>query len=998
MAKEPQVKAPRAARKDRQTQISSGPAPILGPPPTDPQVSAAGPGSSKGNGKKTQMLMGFPPIPPVVPQVKAPVAPPLPSHQETAIGPAPAPPTPTVRSVDATMPAPGSSPSPTDSTMPAPAPGSRPSPADATMPAPGSTPSKGDPFDVMFGKDFRAEAKSSPHDTLLAAEHEARDVGTRDTLVSTKSKTSPAVNPRDTVPSAAPNDATVAPTPTRDIADTQPSFHTDPGAEPSDRRPTTAVVKTRGRDSRVGTQMHGTEGLSAPAVDAPKIRLVPGKVIPGTRYLIRRWLGEGGMGVVYEVTHTDIERSSALKILRFDLSQQPQMAQVFRDEARAASRLGSPNIVEVYDFGELHDGRLYFAMELLKGDDLVPHDEQTCMEPERFIAIMRQACKGLAKAHEAGVVHRDVKPENIILSEIDDREDTVKIVDFGISAMLAAGERRAGIAGTPHYMAPEQILGDEFDGRLDIYALGCTAYELLVGVPPFDADEVEDILRMQMKKQPTPPSQVREGLSIVPQLEAVVMRCLAKRPQDRYENMADLEAALCEAQIEAGIVTAWDDLPVPVLPDEARYQRIVDRMPSPHAQPVARSWLWPIVAGTSTVAAVGLGALLMFGFQPSDAERDQVEQLTIEARDAASKASWVIPPPNLDQPTTTTALIKVTELEDLPGSGADMADERAGELRAEFATTLLTYGDKLWVQAPDIARQYYAWSALFEPSDYAMSRANIDMFTFENFRKRALAADFNEAEVLLAGTAVVAVVDDPEQKAAVEKSVDKKLASSESLPPFMRESIQRSRDSAGFSEASPARGSGAGRTTSRAKPSDAAAPPIEAPLILDDESEADGGPDDEPELSPEDKKAEAGRKVRRRQADIGLNAGGKVEFDPQRSDRLTKEADAKRKQGLRNQARVLYGKAIAANPKNGKAYLGMAEVHFGLGAYHKARKAAQSAVKYSPRNSAAWALLGNAWQKEHRAKEALAAYKEAQRLGAPRMAKRIADVESLLND
>ena len=207
-----------------------------------------------------------------------------------------------------------------------------------------------------------------------------------------------------------------------------------------------------------------------------QIRLLPGRRVPGTRYRLIRWLGEGGMGVVYEAEHEDIERRVALKILRLEATEDPQLAAQFRDEARAASRIGAPNIVEIFDFGELPDGRLFICMELLDGKDLVPATETDARPPAEVIAIFRQLCKALGAAHKAGIVHRDIKPENIILVRKGGRDGVVKVVDFGISAVLGQ-ERRNKIAGTPHYMAPEQIRGHAFDGRLDQYAAGCVAYE-----------------------------------------------------------------------------------------------------------------------------------------------------------------------------------------------------------------------------------------------------------------------------------------------------------------------------------------------------------------------------------------------------------------------------------------------------------------------------------------------------------------------------------------
>ncbi|MCA9684249.1 MAG: serine/threonine protein kinase [Myxococcales bacterium] len=263
-----------------------------------------------------------------------------------------------------------------------------------------------------------------------------------------------------------------------------------------------------------------------------------------SRYQITRVIGEGGMGVVYEAEHIDIDRKVALKILRFDLSQEPKMAQVFRDEARAASRVGSKNIVEIYDFGELSDGRLFFCMELIPGGDLVPATEDDWIEPPRLIGLLRQICKGLAAAHKAGIIHRDIKPENIIIVNEEGRE-VVKIVDFGISAMVAAAGGKGGgtIAGTPHYMAPEQISGEEFDGRLDIYALGCVLYYMVTSRPVFNERDAPSLLRAHVEREPTPPSeQLSQPLPYY--VETVIMRCLAKDPKLRYQNVEALVRAI----------------------------------------------------------------------------------------------------------------------------------------------------------------------------------------------------------------------------------------------------------------------------------------------------------------------------------------------------------------------------------------------------------------------------------------------------------------------
>jgi serine/threonine protein kinase len=399
----------------------------------------------------------------------------------------------------------------------------------------------------------------------------------------------------------------------------------DPDNRPGPVRPLAGKTGRPAASGRVSTRSSNTQ-VNA---EGKQVRLLPGRRVPGTRYRLIRWLGEGGMGVVYEAEHEDIERRVALKILRHEASEDPQQAAHFRDEARAASRIGSPNIVEIFDFGELPDGRLMFAMELLNGHGLDSELDKCPMDQARMIGILRQVCKGLAAAHEVGIIHRDVKPDNIILVGHNGKADWVKVVDFGIATVHA--ETDAGAAGTPHYMAPEQVLGQSFDGRLDMYSFGCTAYELLVGKPPFVAPTIEEILENQLTMTPTPPSELCPPGAVHPALEAVILRCLEKEPSQRFRDMRDVEAALCEAQIAAGLHTAYDDLPLPDV-DSDRYERLRRDMPQPGVIKQRRRWLWPAIAGASTVAALGLGlALWNLRKEPAPEEQVLVDSLVNDA-------------------------------------------------------------------------------------------------------------------------------------------------------------------------------------------------------------------------------------------------------------------------------------------------------------------------------------------------------------------------------
>lgn len=315
-----------------------------------------------------------------------------------------------------------------------------------------------------------------------------------------------------------------------------------------------------------------------------EFRFDPGLVIPGTRYRLVRWIGDGGMGEVYEAEHVDLERRVAIKVLRLDMCKLPRVLQLFRDEARAAGRISSAYIVEILDFAELPNGRLLYAMELLVGRVLSRVLAVRPLTARRVIGILRQLCKGLASAHAARIIHRDIKPANIFLDDRRSRCDAVKILDFGISVRMAgATVTDPDIIGTPLYLAPEIIARAPFDARVDMYAVGCTAHEMLTGRPPYGGT-IEEVLHAHAKAPlPLVSALVREH-AVPAALAAVIVRCLAKLPEGRYADMNDLEAALCEAQIASGLVTGWDDLALPDVADNRR-DLLRRRMPDPLARP-----------------------------------------------------------------------------------------------------------------------------------------------------------------------------------------------------------------------------------------------------------------------------------------------------------------------------------------------------------------------------------------------------------------------------
>ncbi len=281
------------------------------------------------------------------------------------------------------------------------------------------------------------------------------------------------------------------------------------------------------------------------AVSRPSDRIV-GSTIDG-RYVIQKVLGEGGMGVVYLARHALIDKLVALKALRSDLSSDKEITTRFLNEAQAASRIGSPHIVDISDFGVLPGGSAYFVMEYLRGESLADRQARLGVFSVRgTIHIGKQVAQALAAAHDAGIVHRDMKPDNVMLIDRGGDPDFVKVLDFGIAKVNSQATRltRAGsVFGTPQYMSPEQAAGVPVDHRSDIYALGIMLYEMLKGGVPFTGDNVMNILSHHMFHPPPP---LRDGSrsDLPPELESIVMKCLAKKASERYISMGELLADL----------------------------------------------------------------------------------------------------------------------------------------------------------------------------------------------------------------------------------------------------------------------------------------------------------------------------------------------------------------------------------------------------------------------------------------------------------------------
>jgi serine/threonine-protein kinase len=297
-----------------------------------------------------------------------------------------------------------------------------------------------------------------------------------------------------------------------------------------------------------------------PVSDDPDAELetaLPVGTLVDGRYRIEGHVATGGMGQVYRATQINLKRVVALKMLRKAFATDPGMWLRFQREAELVSQLESSNVVRVFDFGKTPDGEPFLAMEWVEGPTLESVVTGGPLTPERAVKILLDVCDGLAEAHALGVIHRDLKPANIMLAKRRDGTEVAKILDFGIARLSGAGGQGEGqkltqigiVVGTPAYLAPEQATADTLDHRTDIYSLGCVAFELVTGQPPFIADELHKIVRMQVMTPPADPATIRAELAGFPALCLAILRCLEKDREIRFQTVRDFAKALATALV-----------------------------------------------------------------------------------------------------------------------------------------------------------------------------------------------------------------------------------------------------------------------------------------------------------------------------------------------------------------------------------------------------------------------------------------------------------------
>ncbi|WP_437586030.1 serine/threonine-protein kinase [Sorangium sp. So ce1000] len=322
-----------------------------------------------------------------------------------------------------------------------------------------------------------------------------------------------------------------------------------------------------------------TEDETRPFSEVEKVD-ARGELAPGTlagEYLLEQFIARGGCGVVYAARHARSGRPAAVKVLSEAVAHSRRVVERFAREIEALQLMSHPNIVEIYEVGELYDYRPFYVMERLEGQTL---DEliraETRLAPREVLELFEPICAALGAAHAAGIIHRDVKASNIFICR--GRPRTVKLLDFGIAKMMAPEEGSTWLTtagrmpGTPSIMAPEQILGGHIDARVDVYALGVLLHRMLVGRLPFHTHDMDEMVRKHLEEPPMPPS-LRVPLPL--ELDAVVLRCMEKRRERRFGSVEELLRALREAIGEPA--SGAQSAPDPTLPAVGVYLEVRTR-------------------------------------------------------------------------------------------------------------------------------------------------------------------------------------------------------------------------------------------------------------------------------------------------------------------------------------------------------------------------------------------------------------------------------------
>ena len=364
------------------------------------------------------------------------------------------------------------------------------------------------------------------------------------------------------------------------------------------------------------------------------------------RFKVETVLGRGGMGEVYKAFDPTLQRTVAVKTVRPDLDRPEYLDRLMR-EAQACARLSHPNIVTVYEAGQI-DGIVYIAMEYLQGENLSQVLERKDLSFEAKIRILQQVLEALHHAHGLDVVHRDIKPSNIHIQS----DGSVKLVDFGLARMLQADTLTASgnVLGTPHYASPEQLKGESIDRRTDIYSTGVMAYEMLSGRRPFEPDNssISSVILKVIQETPAPMN--TDMSRLLPEIESIVSRAMAKAPADRFQSADEMRGALVDfleqSRAKITLIESHGGSTVVVRPAQA-----IPEMPLSAAVPGAGSGKWWWVGGAAAAAVL---VAVLIGWPASNVESAAAPSNPPSAPEAARTAAIVMPAPGLAKVVTAT--------------------------------------------------------------------------------------------------------------------------------------------------------------------------------------------------------------------------------------------------------------------------------------------------------------------------------------------------------
>ncbi|MBA3545989.1 MAG: protein kinase [Nannocystis sp.] len=718
----------------------------------------------------------------------------------------------------------------------------------------------------------------------------------------------------------------------------------------------------------------------------------PGRI---GRFVVLRRLGAGGMGVVYAAYDEELDRKLAIKVVRED-TQGAQGRTRMQREAQAMARLSHPNVVQIYEAGEFA-GQVYVAMEFIKGQNLSEWLAAEERSPEETLEVFLQAGRGLAAAHRQGLVHRDFKPDNVLV----DGDGRARVLDFGLARaevghqddaadsviariggvqgnVLSTELTMAGtILGTPAFMSPEQHLGTPTDARSDQFSFCVALYGALYHRAAFSGHTLieltENVTGGKLRK---PPGDTKVPASVF----AALAVGLATDPNERYPSMDTLLGELA-----------------PDVPDGRR------------------RWAWP----AALVGVAGLAVLLtlvMVG-DPAPAPEDlqTIERLSAEARQAAARLRWIYP---RSDDLRDTAYNRVVQLEGISGPAQPRALATAEGLRAEFAEALVVLGDR-YFDDPDaqaFARDYYVQALVFMPGQpRARERAAVTLGELSDLRVRAGEGDFSsvqldaveplrilaEPDVVLAGALATAYTEqnDEHLSASGQAKLEKVLRRSGLLTADPAAPRGSDPVAPATGPVSPTPPTPTPSTPTPSIPTEVAVDPILAPPGAG-EATTPGKPGKPGKSGKpiEDTKAARDPSKPDKSVPAAEDDPDAAVVDPERSRALTAEAEAAWRRGDGAAAEKLYNQALDLWNRNGAALMGLSDISFERGSFERAVKYAEKAVRAEPARADYLLRLGDAYFKVFRYSDAQLRYERAAELGHPKADERLARVRAKVGE